>query len=446
MKTWFNFKTWLITLTMIVLAVAIAAVITTYEYSGGITGVSAGSQHNVSGWAWSENFGWVSFNCTNDNTCGTADYGVNIDTTTGNFSGYAWSSNIGWISFQENKAPNYGFNSNCPSSCVSSNNCTACYNSVDGKVYGWAKILSLGDDGWLKMSDDEVLVWNNKGVTIDSNGDFHGWAWNGNSTAGVGLGWLSFNCVDTSSCGTSDYKVQGELNHAPTAINLSAFNWNYAQASQYGALRALLRWEFSDPDPGSSQSAYQLIVSRHANFSSPIINTKFSGSASQHSLTSDNGLNYNTAYYWKIMVWDDKDAPSVWKNYDTTPDTDNNDGVPATFTTYKHEMPKVDFTWFPVTPSQGEEAQFSDSLKYYTAASPATPTNCSSGNCFYLWTVPGDATIDDAASANPKITFGSSGDAPVSLKVTDSDGYFSSLTKNLNLKQKLPGWKEVKPK
>jgi len=208
----------------------------------------------------------------------------------------------------------------------------------------------------------------------------------------------------------------------------------------------LLRWEFSDPDPDSSQDAYQLIVSRHANFSSPIINTKFSGSASQHSLTSDNGLNYNTAYYWKIMVWDDKDAPSVWKNYDTTPDTDNDDGVIATFTTYKHEMPKVDFTWFPAAPSQGEEAQFSDSSKYYTAASPATPTNCSSGNCFYLWTVPGDATIDDAASANPKITFGSSGDAPVSLKVTDSDGYFSSLTKNLNLKQKLPGWKEVKPK
>ena len=70
--------------------------------------VEAGSEHNVYGWAWSENIGWISFNSTNcdaDNNgqsdgiipdCPPAEtliasYGVKIDPLTGVFSGYAWS-------------------------------------------------------------------------------------------------------------------------------------------------------------------------------------------------------------------------------------------------------------------------------------------------------------------------------------------------------------------
>jgi hypothetical protein len=60
--------------------------------------VFAGSEHSLSGYAWSDNIGWVSFNCTDFGTCGAVDYGVNVDNS-GYLSGNAWSSNIGWISF-----------------------------------------------------------------------------------------------------------------------------------------------------------------------------------------------------------------------------------------------------------------------------------------------------------------------------------------------------------
>jgi len=59
--------------------------------------VEAGTGDNVSGWAWSESIGWISFNNTSGG--GATDYGVDVDSTTGVFSGYAWSENIGWINF-----------------------------------------------------------------------------------------------------------------------------------------------------------------------------------------------------------------------------------------------------------------------------------------------------------------------------------------------------------
>ncbi len=56
---------------------------------------------NLTGWAWSENFGWISFNCETDNTCSLIDddYKVTIDQDNGEFDGYAYSENIGWTSF-----------------------------------------------------------------------------------------------------------------------------------------------------------------------------------------------------------------------------------------------------------------------------------------------------------------------------------------------------------
>ncbi|MCX6800462.1 MAG: hypothetical protein NT091_04935, partial [Candidatus Falkowbacteria bacterium] len=46
----------------------------------GILGVAnAGTSDNIYGYAWSPNFGWVSFNCTNTFSCGTVNHGVNVD-------------------------------------------------------------------------------------------------------------------------------------------------------------------------------------------------------------------------------------------------------------------------------------------------------------------------------------------------------------------------------
>jgi len=62
--------------------------------------VSADANGDLSGWAWSESFGWISFSTTTP-----IAYSVTVATTTtanheaGEWDGYAWSENDGWISF-----------------------------------------------------------------------------------------------------------------------------------------------------------------------------------------------------------------------------------------------------------------------------------------------------------------------------------------------------------
>jgi hypothetical protein len=56
------------------------------------------NDNELLGYAWSENLGWISLNCQNDNSCGTSNFGVR-NNSEGNLSGYAWGENIGWINF-----------------------------------------------------------------------------------------------------------------------------------------------------------------------------------------------------------------------------------------------------------------------------------------------------------------------------------------------------------
>lgn len=55
---------------------------------------------NLSGWAWNDAIGWISF-CGGKSTTncpGTTNYETTIDSG-GNFQGWAWNDNVGWISF-----------------------------------------------------------------------------------------------------------------------------------------------------------------------------------------------------------------------------------------------------------------------------------------------------------------------------------------------------------
>lgn len=160
--------------------------------------IQAGSADNVSGWAWSENIGWISFNSTN--TDAAIDYGVSIDTSTGDFSGYAWSENIGWISFADYNGDGIVDSDDNDSSFPCYPNCEA---KLDGdEVSGWARALSYGDgwEGWIRLRDTSYGVsWNS------GNQEMEGWAW----SDGI-IGWISFNCnnpeLPTPRC-SYDYKV-----------------------------------------------------------------------------------------------------------------------------------------------------------------------------------------------------------------------------------------------
>jgi len=109
----------------------------------------AGAEHNVSGYAWSENIGWISFNNTSGG--GSANYGVNIEPDSV-FSGYAWSEHIGWISFNESDL------TGCP---VAPCRAWVDISCLDGQcpIYGWARALAGGTieaggwDGWIRLRE-----------------------------------------------------------------------------------------------------------------------------------------------------------------------------------------------------------------------------------------------------------------------------------------------------
>ena len=55
-------------------------------------------------------------------------YQTTIDLSTGHLSGYAWSDNVGWVSFEENDAPTYTFSSNCVDDGIAGNDCNTLNN------------------------------------------------------------------------------------------------------------------------------------------------------------------------------------------------------------------------------------------------------------------------------------------------------------------------------
>jgi len=187
----------------------------------------AGDADNVSGWAWSENIGWISFNCDNPELpaprCAN-DYGVNIDPSTGVFSGYAWSENIGWIDFGPAgpypDLPNYSACLDFPSSGQT------CDGTGDYQASGWAKVLS--NNSWIKLKGQTTETPpTDYGVSWDpaDNQELKGWAW-----SDIVIGWISFNCKDGgyneatgehyNICGTSNYKVVAEVDNTPPTVSV----------------------------------------------------------------------------------------------------------------------------------------------------------------------------------------------------------------------------------
>lgn len=148
----------------------------------------AGTGENLSGFAWGENTGWISFNSTSDGSA--VSYGVNVDTSTqgaggiGLFSGYAWSENLGWISFKQSDITGI-----CPSGAT-----VAQVNWSTRKVSGWARALAgnttSGWDGCIKFSKDGVNSWTGSGaydgVAFSAN-NLVGHAWGSDV-----IGWIDF--------------------------------------------------------------------------------------------------------------------------------------------------------------------------------------------------------------------------------------------------------------
>lgn len=455
---------------------------------------ATGTGDNCRGFAWSPNFGWISFNSSDCDLNGNGqfddagapdgcpdssvlfhDYGVNIGTGTGIFSGFAWSQNLGWIYFGPDTIMSE-FGSVSQADAPEDPKQWATYDFATGQVNGWAKALSLGDNGWIKLNGS----WAN-GVRIDSNTfDFSGFAWNGNDT-GLGVGWISFNCLDmpnscnggsnpgtlcpvgteclgggtcVSTCSLTNYKVTGVTNQPPQAKNLEAPYLSNDKLCDLGARSAVLKWEFDDADTGSSESAYQIIFDDDSNPDNPLLETPkcdFSSNSVDCLVSPGVGqypihdtfveLEFGKHYYWWVKTWDNIDSSSEW-----TASTDWS----ADFVVPGHEYPDAEITNFrPDKPNAGENMFFEGASSIYEFSNPGLSVPCENDGekCFWNWSVDPNYyySINDPAATSPEITLENSDlEYNVVLTVTDKDGFKCSDSEKINPNFTLPKWVEVK--
>jgi hypothetical protein len=240
---------------------------------------------------------------------------------------------------------------------------------------------------------------------------------------------------------------------------MSAPNWNFSDACHTVTRKAIFKWLRR----GGIQSSYRVIINTSNSTSSPAFDSgKITGTAAQLScpgtwcaFTPD----YNTSYYWWLQLWNEKDEPTEFFQFDTNEtgvltgnsaanDISNPIDSNKTFTTYKHDLQTLYFTWTPFDVQVGSSTDFTSDAYYYTTASPNTnPQPCiDDGNCGFSWsTSDPTAIIDSPSTATTSIIFTNNNSQTVSLIVTDPDLYTCSTSSPaLLINYQLPIWREVK--
>ncbi|USN87539.1 MAG: hypothetical protein H6779_03960 [Candidatus Nomurabacteria bacterium] len=106
-----------------------------------------------------------------------------VSITDSGLTGYIWGDEIGWV----NLAPT---------------GAGVSINSTTGELSGYA-FANTGS--WINFSPTDVSGGGDVGVTIDSNGQFTGWAW----VSGVNGGWMKFDCSSGSTCVKTDWRPVG---------------------------------------------------------------------------------------------------------------------------------------------------------------------------------------------------------------------------------------------
>lgn len=122
------------------------------------------------------------------------------------------------------------------------------------------------------------------------------------------------------------------FNQAPSAPTLVPRN-NFDATTA-----ALFEWTFNDPNPGDTQSAYQLQVEDVSDGSLDLDTGKTASATNSRTVTGGTLVN-GKSYRWRVKTWDAEDAEGSWSDYGTfstsaggtvtitDPATDNTGGV-----------------------------------------------------------------------------------------------------------------------
>lgn len=471
--------------------------------------------YNIKGWAWSDGIGWISFNSENCDTnwngimdvgdipppqcpsLGTTipQYGAHLDLGTFVLSGYAWSEHIGWITFDKSVAgipPAAPFDDNLQ-------NYIARYNLTNGMIEGWARAASCPDTscdansqwGWIKMSNPVPKPAPNFGAHYTSGGtnnEFDGFAWGGSV-----MSWISFNSknCDTDNDGFWDacdlsgtaypYKVwiNGALpNGLPMASDLSV-SFDDRCGAPFNP-----KFTFTYRDPVEEDPLAQYTIRVYEQSSDVLINTIFvpaqfdvfgnvvpiAPHASPASFiypgTNANLLSYGKTYYFTVTV---QDKAHLGADPLSLPVFSS-----VNFKTDPHQRPYISgITWQPPAYFAGDPAgvTFTPSVKVYTPATdPGDLTanqpilSDSDENAYtslFSWKFATSSTDTNPISADnfsPSRVFNYSGKYNISLTVADATGDVCGPDSNelcecalndtinpFNVSKPKPYFKEIKP-
>ena len=236
MKKIFARRSYFLSTFLLVVAFVSAASLTSYN-------VRAQTSSALTGYAWSDTVGWISFSGT------SPSYGISEDIS-GNLTGYAWSDNIGWIKF--------GGLSGFPSGSGSSNENALVDSS--GKLHGWARACAgtaAGDcssmtsrtdgwDGWISLDGT------NYGVNFASgNGQYtqSAYAWGSDV-----VGWISFNPSNLSSPANPSCNPALEACGGGPGGLTPAVNFSISSSSVATGTPATLTWNTSNVTTCSASS------------------------------------------------------------------------------------------------------------------------------------------------------------------------------------------------
>ncbi len=230
----------------------IALVIAVMVITGYALYAYAGVGENVRGFAWGgtpsadgaySGLGWISMNNISD--ASATSYGVNIPLVNGALSGYAWSEYYGWISF--NGADLAGCAPALSQATRTGNNITG-----GARIIAIRDQLALGNaggyDGCISLSGTAADT-TTYGLTVSGSASplsVNGYAWSSD------LGYISFS--GTASDGTP-YQVQVTYT-APSLASYSASNCSIPAGSN--TCNSTVAWVISNPiTPSIRQNSVQ---------------------------------------------------------------------------------------------------------------------------------------------------------------------------------------------
>jgi hypothetical protein len=243
---------------------------------------------------------------------------------------------------------------------------------------------------------------------------------------------------------------------------------------------AYFGWYYSDPD-NDKEGAFELQIDNNSNFNSPEVDRFFtiygninSGdfqqqlvdikvtptvSCTQFYPSTPAGcgdyINYNTKYYWRVRVRDQKGMWSVatgngWFSYNDPSDADG-DGNTHTYTfEYSHPAPSPGFTYSSSTTKPPVNVSFVDGLSTCYNDSGLVPCkdliNCIDGYC-YTWNFADGSPVSHTKGPVSN-TYTATGNYPVSLRICD-DIYccstWNTVTVGANAGKSVPQWQEISP-